>query len=139
MIFIKFDKYIRIYAQGLDATITEYGVTQGIMMFVVAAIMIAILIPVLNGVMTATPIYTTNPLAVGNMSAGGVYVDITNPALTNYSGSGYGVLTTQAGLVTAQGTTWSTVASGYGLMVVVLVIVAAAVILGALALFRSNE
>ena len=108
-------------------------------MFVVAAIMIAILIPVLNGVMTATPIYTTNPLAVGNMSAGGVYVDITNPALTNYSGSGYGVLTTQAGLVTAQGTTWSTVASGYGLMVVVLVIVAAAVILGALALFRSNE
>jgi len=137
VIFIKFDKYIRIYAQGLDATITEYGVTQGIMMFVVAAIMIAILIPVLNGVMTATPIYTTDPLAVGNMSPGGVFVAA--GTIPNYTGSGYGVLTTQAGLVTAQGTTWSTVASGYGLMVVVLVIVAAAVILGALALFRTNE
>jgi len=139
VIFIKFDKYIRIYAQGLDATITEYGVTQGIMIFVVAAIMIAVLIPVLNGVMVATPIYTTNPLAVRNMSAGGVYVDITNPALTNFTGSGYGTLTTQASIATAQTTTWSAVASGYGLMVVVLIIVAAAVILGAIALFRTSE
>jgi len=142
VIFIKFDKYIRIYAQGLDATITEYGVTQGIMMFVVAAIMIAILIPVLNGVMVATPIYTTNPLAVRNMTSGGLYIAQGIPIVAgevNTTGAGYGILTTVASIATAQQTTWSTVASGYGLMVVVLIIVAAAVILGALALFRTSE
>ena len=142
MIFIKFDKYIRIYAQGLDATITEYGVTQGIMMFVVAAIMIAVLIPVLNGVMVATPIYTTNPLAVRNMTAGGVYIAQGIPIIStevNTTGAGYGTLTTVASIATAQQTTWATVGSGYGLMVVVLIIVAAAVILGAIALFRTSE
>ena len=134
MIFIKFDKYIRIYAQGLDATITEYGVTQGIMMFVVAAIMIAVLIPVLNGVMVATPIYTTNPLAVGNMSSGGVFVAA--GTIPNYTGSGYGTLTTNAAMVTTQSTVWTTIGSSYGLLVVVLILIAASVILGAIGLFR---
>ena len=141
MIFIKFDKYIRIYAQGLDATITEYGVTQGIMMFVVAAIMIAILIPVLSGVMTATPMYTTNPLAVRNMTSSGLYIAQGIPIVAgevNTTGSGFGVLA-NAGIANAQSTLWTTVGSGYGLMVVVLVIIAAAVIIGAIALFRTSE
>jgi len=78
----------------------DAGVTQGIMMFVVAAIMIAVLLPVLNGVLTATPLITSGPLNV------------------------------------TQQTVATTIGSAYGLLVVVLILIAAAVILGAIGLFR---
>ena len=78
----------------------DAGVTQGIMMFVVAAIMIAVLLPVLNGVLTATPLITSGPLNI------------------------------------TQQTVSSTIGSAYGLLVVVLILIAAAVILGAIGLFR---
>jgi len=124
-----------VFAQGLRTTIDEHGVTQGIMMFVVAAIMIAIMLPVLNGVWTATPMLTTNPLAVGNMTAGGSFVAHTVIG-TNTTGAGHGTLTTNAAMVTAQTTVGTTMASSYGLMVVVLILIAASVILGAIGLFR---
>ena len=79
---------------------SDAGVTQGIMMFVVAAIMIAVLLPVLNGVLTATPVILTGPLNV------------------------------------TQQTVATTIGSAYGLLVVVLILIAAAVILGAIGLFR---
>ena len=79
---------------------SDAGVTQGIMMFVVAAIMIAVLLPVLNGVLTATPLITSGPLNV------------------------------------TQQTVATTIGSAYGLLVVVLILIAAAVILGAIGLFR---
>ena len=122
-----------VFAQGLRTTIDEHGVTQGIMMFVVAAVMIAIMLPVLNGVMTATPVLTTNPLAVGNMTAGGSYV---GGLVGNTTGAGYGTLTTNAAMVTTQSTMWTTIGSSYGLLVVVLILIAASVILGAIGLFR---
>ena len=78
----------------------DAGVTQGIMMFVVAAIMIAVLLPVLNGVLTATPVIMSGPLNV------------------------------------TQQTVATTIGSAYGLLVVVLILIAAAVILGAIGLFR---
>ena len=123
-----------VFAQGLRTTIDEHGVTQGIMMFVVAAVMIAIMLPVLNGVMTATPVLTTNPLAVGNMTSGGSYIVYTT--IPNTSGAGYGTLTTNAAMVTTQSTVWTTIGSSYGLLVVVLILIAASVILGAIGLFR---
>jgi hypothetical protein len=104
------------------------------MMFVVAAIMIAIMLPVLNGVWTATPMLTTNPLAVGNMTSSGSYIAYTS--IPNTTGAGFGVLTSNAQLVTAQTTVGTTMASSYGLMVVVLILIAASVILGAIGLFR---
>lgn len=100
MICIKFEQAKAIVSQGLKATIAEFGVTQGIMMFVVAAIMIAVLLPVLNGVLVATPLITSGPLN------------------------------------TTQATVSTTIGSAYGLLVVVLILIAAAVILGAIGLFR---
>ena len=100
MIFIKFELANKILSKGLKATISEFGVTQGIMMFVVAAIMIAVLLPVLNGVLVATPLITSGPLN------------------------------------TTQQTVSTTIGSAYGLLVVVLILIAAAVILGAIGLFR---
>ena len=90
----------RVVAQGLRATMNEYGVTQGIMMFIVAAIMLAVLLHVLNGVLAATPLITSGPLN------------------------------------TTQQTITSTIGSSYGLLVVTLILIAAAVILGAIGLFR---
>ena len=100
MIFIKFEQAKAIIESGLKSTISVYGVTQGIMMFVVAAIMIAVLLPVLNGVLVATPLITSGPLNA------------------------------------TQATVSTTIGSAYGLLVVVLILIAAAVILGAIGLFR---
>ena len=100
MIYTKFEDANAIIKAGLRATITKFGVTQGIMMFVVAAIMIAVLLPVLNGVLVATPLITSGPLN------------------------------------TTQQTVATTIGSSYGLLVVVLILIAAAVILGAIGLFR---
>ena len=100
MICIKFEQAKAIVENGLKSSITEFGVTQGIMMFVVAAIMIAVLLPVLNGVLVATPLITSGPLNA------------------------------------TQATVSTTIGSAYGLLVVVLILIAAAVILGAIGLFR---
>ena len=100
MIFIKFEQAKAIIESGLKSTISTFGVTQGIMMFVVAAIMIAVLLPVLNGVLVATPLITSGPLNA------------------------------------TQQTVSTTIGSAYGLLVVVLILIAAAVILGAIGLFR---
>jgi hypothetical protein len=136
---------LRIWSQGIHKTMNDYGVAQGIMMFIIAAILLAILLPVLNGVMTASPILTANPLAVGNMTSGGVYIpqNLTHPAggliipgFVNTTGAGYGTLTTQASIAASQQTVFSTIGSSYGLLIVVLIIVAASVILGAIALFK---
>lgn len=97
---MNFETARRILAQGLKATMDEYGVTQGIMMFIVAAIMLAVLLPVLNGVLVATPLITSGPLN-----------------------------TTQVSVNT-------TIGSSYGLLIVTLILVSAAVILGAIGLFR---
>lgn len=92
--------YKETFAKGLRANVNEHGVTQGIMMFVVAAIMLAVLLPVLNGVLSATPLITSGPLNV------------------------------------TQSTVNATIGSSYGLLIVVLILIAAAVILGAIGLFR---
>jgi len=97
---MKFDEAKTIVESGLRASMNEHGVTQGIMMFIVAAIMLVVLLPVLNGVISATPLITSGPLN------------------------------------TTQATVTSTVGSSYGLIVVVLILIAAAVILGAIGLFR---
>jgi hypothetical protein len=125
----KIKKMQMVLAQGLRTTIDEHGVTQGIMMFVVAAVMIAIMLPVLNGVMTASPVLTTDPMMVNNLTSGGVHVAGANA-------TGYGTLTTNAAMVSTQSTMWTTIGSSYGLLVVVLILIAAAVILGAIGLFR---
>ncbi len=97
---MKADEAKEIMEKGLRQTMTDAGVTQGIMMFVVAAIMLAVLLPVLNGVLAATPLITSGPLNVTQSSVN------------------------------------ATIGSSYGLLVVVLILVAAAVILGAIGLFR---
>ena len=123
----------RIYCQGLRATIDEFGVTQGIMMFVIAAIMIAVLLPVLAGVMHATPVFTNNLLQVNNMTADGAY--IAAGTIPNTTGAGYGTLAA-SGMQATQTTMYTTIGSSYGLLVVVLILVAAACILGAIGLFK---
>lgn len=98
---MNFDEAKAIVAKGLRGTIESEGaVTQGIMMFVVAAIMLAVLLPVLNGVLSATPLITSGPLNL------------------------------------TQSTVNATIGSSYGLLIVVLILIAAAVILGAIGLFR---
>ena len=97
---MNFDEAKTIVEKGLRASMGDHGVTQGIMMFIVAAIMLVVLLPVLNGVISATPLITSGPLN------------------------------------TTQATVTSTVGSSYGLIVVVLILIAAAVILGAIGLFR---
>ena len=108
---------LKIWNQGIRQTMKDYGVTQGIMMFIVAAIMLAVMLPVLNGVMNATPRFVTSATDVGNLAGGG------------------GVLGA-SGMNATQNTLYSTVGSSYGLLVVVLILIAAAVILGAIGLFR---
>jgi hypothetical protein len=110
-------KALKIWKQGIRRTIADYGVTQGIMMFIVAAIMLAVMLPVLNGVMNAAPQYVTNANDVGNLAGGG------------------GVLGS-ASMNATQTTLYGTVGSSYGLLVVVLILISAAVILGAIGLFR---
>jgi len=100
VIFTNFEQAKSILKAGISKTMGDAGVTQGIMMFVVAAIMIAVLLPVLNGVLTATPVILTGPLNA------------------------------------TQQTVATTIGSAYGLLVVVLILIAAAVILGAIGLFR---
>ena len=95
-----FETAKKIVSGGIKTAMKDYGVTQGIMMFIVAAIMLVVLLPVLNGVLTATPLITSGPLNV------------------------------------TQQTVASTIGSSYGLLVVVLILIAAAVILGAIGLFR---
>ena len=95
-----FETARKVMAAGLKQTMGSEGVTQGIMMFIVAAIMLSVLLPVLNGVLTATPLITSGPLNV------------------------------------TQSTVNATIGSSYGLLVVTLILIAAAVILGAIGLFR---
>jgi hypothetical protein len=97
---LKFRDAKYILGAGLKQAMGDHGVTQGILMFIVAAIMIAVLLPVLNGVLTATPLITS------------------------------GVLNT------TQQSTRTMIGSSYGLLIVVLILIAAAVILGAIGLFR---
>lgn len=114
---LKISEARNILAKGLRGCVNEHGVTQGIMMFIVAAIMLAVLLPVLNGVMTASPVIVTNPLDVGNLTGGGGVLGI-------------------AAMNASQASLGTTVGSSYGLLVVVLILVSAAVILGAVGLFR---
>ena len=97
---MKFSEAREIVNAGLVKTMEDHAVTQGIMMFIVAAIMLAVLLPVLNGVLSATPLITSGPLN------------------------------------TTQQTVGTTIASSYGLLIVTLILIAAAVILGAIGLFR---
>jgi hypothetical protein len=104
---------LKIWNQGIRKTMTDYGVTQGIMMFIVAAILLAVMLPVLNGVMTATPTIVSNANDVGgNNVLGASAMNSTQVAL------------------------FSSVGSSYGLLIVVLILISAAVIIGAIGLFR---
>jgi hypothetical protein len=117
VVLLKLSEARSILAKGYRSCINEHGVTQGIMMFIVAAIMLAVLLPVLNGVLRATPVIVTNRLDVGNLSGGG---GVLGPASINSS---------QVSLA-------STIGSSYGLLVIVLILISAAVIIGAVGLFK---
>jgi hypothetical protein len=116
-----FMKLRKIYDGGIKKAMNDEGITQGIMLFIVAAIMLAVLLPVLSGVISAVPTYTTDPELV-NMTANGT-------TTIHY-------VLASAGMATAQSSVNSTIGSSYGLLVVVLILVAAATILGAIGLFR---
>lgn len=80
MILTNFDEAKAIINAGLRQTMKDHGVTQGIMMFMVAAIMLVVLLPVLNGVLTATPLITSGPL------------NTTQQTVATTVGSSYGLL-----------------------------------------------
>ena len=80
----------------------DNAVIDGIMMWIAVAIMLVVFLPVINSVLTATPLITAGPL---NQTQ----VDIT-----------------------------AMVGSSYGLLIVVLIILAAVILLGVIAYLRQR-
>lgn len=86
------------------------------MAFVMVAILIAVMLPVLNGVIGSSPVYVSSPTDVGNLTGGGgVYGPVMN--------------TTQNSLV-------NTIGSSVGLMVIVLLLIAVLAIIVVVGLFQ---
>lgn len=83
-------------------TENESGVIDGIMMWIAVAIMLVVFLPVINSVLTATPLITSGPLNVTQQS-----------------------VTTMVG-------------NSYGLLIVVLIILAAVILLGVIAYLRGG-
>lgn len=89
-------------AKAMIPTANDNAVIDGIMMWIAVAIMLVVFLPVINSVLTATPLITTGPL---NQTQ----VDIT-----------------------------TMVGSSYGLLIVVLIILAAVILLGVIAYLRQR-
>jgi hypothetical protein len=100
--------------------LNEDGVTDGILLWVTVAIIIIIALPVINGIINASPKIVTSSLDVGNLTGGG------------------GVLGTSA-INSTQGNLITMVSSSYGLLIVVLIVIAAVVILGVVAYLRAGR
>ena len=89
----------------------ESAITDGLMMWISIAIILIIFLPVMNAVLNSTPKIVTNPLDVGNLSGGG---GVLGPAAMN----------------STQANTYLMVGNSYGLLIVVLIILAAVILLG---------
>ena len=83
-------------------TENESGVIDGIMMWIAVAIMLVVFLPVINSVLTATPLITSGPL------------NLTQQSVTTMVGN------------------------SYGLLIVVLIILAAVILLGVIAYLRGG-
>lgn len=81
----------------------DNAVVDGIMMWIAVAIMLVVFLPVVNSVLTATPLITAGPLN-----------------------------TTQQSVTTMVG-------NSYGLLIVVLIILAAVILLGVIAYLRGRQ
>ena len=92
-------------------------VIAAVMAFMVVAILIIVLLPVLNGILSATPQVVTNRMDVGNLSGGGGVL-----------GSGM-MNTTQVTLATQIG-------SSMGLLIIVLLLIAVLAIIIVVGLFQ---
>ena len=100
--------------------LTDAGVVDGIMMWISVAILLIVCLPVLYNVITASPTIVTSQNDIGNLSGG------------------RGVLGSAA-LNTTQSTMISLVGSSFGLLIVVLIVIAAVVILGVVAYLRGGR
>jgi hypothetical protein len=98
----------------------DSAVMDGIMLWITIAVMLVVFLPVVNAVLTSTPTIVTNKMDVGNLSGGG------------------GVLGTEAMNATQISTT-AMVGNSYGLLIVVLIILAAVVLLGVIAYLKGNR
>ena len=72
-------------------------IIAAIMAFMVVAILITVMIPVLNGILKATPTIVTNHMDIGNLSGGGGVLgsaaqNASQISLTNTIGSSLGLL-----------------------------------------------
>ena len=73
-------------------------ILAAIMAFMVVTILIIVMLPVLSGIMKATPVYVTNPIDVGNSTGGAVHIlgtaaqNATQVTLANTLGSSLGLL-----------------------------------------------
>lgn len=98
----------------------ESAITDGLMMWVSIAIILVIFLPVMNAVLNSTPQIVTDPLDVGNLSGGG---GVLGPASMN----------------STQANTYLMVGNSYGLLIVVLIILAAVITLGVIAYLRGRQ
>ena len=89
-------------ATTMRPTAGDSAVIDGIMMWIAVAIMLVVFLPVINSVLTATPLITSGPLN-----------------------------TTQQSIT-------SMVGNSYGLLIVVLIILAAVILLGVIAYLRGG-
>jgi len=92
-------------------------IIAAVMAFMIVAILIIVLLPVLNGILSASPQIVTNPLDVGNLSGGGGVL-----------GSGM-MNTTQVTLATQIG-------SSMGLLIIILILMAVLAIIIVVGLFQ---
>lgn len=90
-------------AHDIIPTSNDNAVVDGIMMWIAVAIMLVVFLPVVNSVLTATPLITSGPLN-----------------------------TTQQSVTTMVG-------NSYGLLIVVLIILAAVILLGVIAYLRGRQ
>ena len=92
-------------------------VIAAVMAFMIVAVLIIVLLPVLNGILSASPRIVTNSLDVGNLSGGG------------------GVLGSGA-MNTTQVTLTNTIGSSMGLLIIVLLLIAVLAIIIVVGLFQ---
>lgn len=106
-------------AKSIVPETNDSAIQDGIMMWIAVAVVLAVFLPVVNSIFTATPTIVTNPLDVGNLSDGG------------------GVLGSSM-MNTTQVSTMTMVGSSYGLLIVVLIVLAAVILLGVIAYLRQR-
>ena len=110
----------RDIANGIIPSGNDSAVMDGIMLWITIAVMLVVFLPVVNAILTSTPTIVTNKMDVGNLSGGG------------------GVLGTEAMNATQISTT-AMVGNSYGLLIVVLIILAAVVLLGVIAYLKGSR